>query len=84
MADHTFRGDVEEEDDDEDGGEDDVDDDDDKVDDDEGGTSCELRFGVTHLAIAVRVAHFWLRVDNMVGQFLDWSARNKVMQGTEN
>ena len=26
----------------------------------------ELRFGVTHLAIAVRVAHFWLRVDNVV------------------
>ena len=94
MADHTFRGDVEDEDDDEDDdedGEDTVEDDEDKVEDDEDkvddeedevdeeedeDTSSELRFGVTHLAIAVGVAHFWLRVDHMIGQFFNGPVNN--------
>ena len=67
LADHTFRGDVE--------GEDNGEDDEDKVDDDE-DTRWELRFGVTHLAIAVGVAHFWLRVDDMIGQFFNGPINN--------
>ena len=79
--------DGEDDEDDEDDGEDDeddieddedkVEDDEDKVDDEEDeDTSSELRFGVTHLAIAVGVAHFWLRVDHMIGQFFNGPINN--------
>ena len=52
-------------------------DDEDKVDEEEDeDTSSERRFGVTHLAIAVGVAHFWLRVDDMIGQFFNGPINN--------